>query len=190
MELDYSGISEAVQGKTHPILPSGEFNKSACVFLLLCNPSDPYILFILKADNEGYPWRNQTTLPGGHIDTGDATPLMAAYREIYEELNIENKYVDYIGSIGHYQTTNHRDIEAFLGLWNGEGDLRFDPKEIAKIVKIPMEALYRTHINNNYRFELPEFDKLLYPFDDIVVRGATARIIHYFLNLTFPHILP
>ncbi len=190
MELDYSGITEVVKNTEHPVPPLGEFFQSTCVFLLLCHPDDPYILFILKADNEGYPWRNQMALPGGHVDKEDSSPLNAAYRELKEELNIEKEQIDFIGSLGHFPTIKDKEIEAFLGVWNEKGDIRFDTEEIAKVVKIPMEVLYNTHIKNNFIKYLPGYDKLLYPYDDIVVWGATARIIHYFFNLILPYIQP
>lgn len=190
MVLDYSGIIEAVKKGDHPAAPVGVPFQQTCVFMLLCQPESPYILFILKADREGYPWRNQMALPGGHIDDDDPSPLKAAYRELEEELGIDNKDVDFIGSIGHYQTIKNKVIEAFLGLWNEKGIVRFDTKEIARVVKIPVEVLYQTHIKKNFREHLPGYDELLYPFDDIVVWGATARIVHYFMNLIIPYVKP
>jgi 8-oxo-dGTP pyrophosphatase MutT (NUDIX family) len=91
-----------------------------CVFFLIYNKNNtPYLLAILKADNPGYAWRNQIALPGGHIDEKDTSPLEAAYRELKEEISISKNQVDFIGSLGHFQTIQHKDIEVFSGIWEG-----------------------------------------------------------------------
>ena len=125
-------------------------------------------------------------LPGGHIDMQDDSPLDAAYRELFEELNIKRDQVETIGSVGHFQTINRRDIEVFLGYLKEEGCVRYDPSEIAKVVRIPLSELIRIHLEKKYGGRIPGWEELLYPYDDIVVWGATARIIHYFIGLIQP----
>ena len=85
------------------------------VFLLIYHRQRvPYILAILKADTPGYAWRNQVALPGGHIDETDNTPLDAAFRELEEEIGILKCQVAFIGSLGHFQTIQQKDIEVFV----------------------------------------------------------------------------
>ena len=158
----------------------------ACVFLLLFNRPGPYILAIQKSDTEGYPWRNQVALPGGHIESTDAGPVAAAFRELEEELNISKDQVDFIGSLGHFQTlTRPRDIEAFIGLWNGKGPVRYDATEIARILEIPLKTLVGIHQAKRYHDRQPDRE-LEYPFEDVVIWGATAKILHHFIELIYP----
>ncbi|MGW8302481.1 MAG: NUDIX hydrolase [Desulfobacterales bacterium] len=160
---------------------------SACVFLLLFNRPDPHILAIQKSDTEGYPWRNQVALPGGHIESSDAGPVAAAFRELEEELNISKDQVDFIGSLGHFQTlTKPRDIEAFIGFWSGKGPVRFDATEIARTLEIPLIKLIGIHQAECYHDRQPDIDKLEYPFEDVVIWGATAKILHHFIELVYP----
>ena len=186
MKLDLPGIMEKVKNTAHPTPECLHMFQRTTVFLLLCRPEDPYILFILKADREGYPWRNQMALPGGHVDQADGSSLNAAFRELKEEVNIDRENVEYFGSIGHFQTIRDKDIEAFLGIWNERGDLCFEKEEIARIVYIPVSVLYQTHMKNEFTSGFPGYEKLQYPFEDVVVWGATARIIQYLLNLILP----
>ena len=72
-------------------------------------------------------------LPGGHVDKADASPMDAAYRELEEEVNIPRNQIDFIGSMGHFQTINNKDIEVFVGIWNGKGPLAFDSEEIQRV---------------------------------------------------------
>ena len=155
------------------------------MFLLLFNPDDPHILAVQKADVEGYPWRNQIALPGGHVDAGE-DPLDAAFRELQEEVNIGRHQVDCFGSLGHYQTINNRDIEAFSGAWSGSGVEYFDPKEISRVLEIPLKDVVHTHLQNNYRGRIPGVQELTYPYDGVVIWGVTARILHFFVETALP----
>jgi 8-oxo-dGTP pyrophosphatase MutT (NUDIX family) len=156
------------------------------VFLLLYNKDEPYFLAIQKSDNDGYPWRNQVALPGGHIEKYDASPVDAAYREVQEEVNIPRSQIELIGSIGHYQTINDRDIQVFVGLWNGQGPVRYESAEISRVLEIPVRTILQTHISNHYHDRIPDVSELTYPFQDVVIWGVTARILHQFIELTFP----
>ena len=186
MDIDCNQFKYIIKNSDHPQADAGCGYRETCVFLLLHDVDAPYIVFILKADNAGYPWRNQMALPGGHIDEMDKTPLDAAFRELDEELNIKRDQVVTIGSMGHFPTINKRDIEVFVGYLKEEGDIAFDPSEIAKVVRIPLAELFRIHVSNHYEEGFPGWEKLLYPYEDIVVWGATARIIHYFIDLIQP----
>jgi 8-oxo-dGTP pyrophosphatase MutT (NUDIX family) len=186
MLLDFAGLKDIIRNNEAPGVPESGTYKPACVFLLLFDPANPHILAIQKADSEGYPWRNQVALPGGHLDVTDANPLEGAFRELQEEVSISRNQVRLLGSIGHFQTINNRDIEAFAGLWNGLGPVAHDPAEIARTLKIPLRVLVETHIAKGYHNCIPDLDELRYPFEDVVVWGATARILHHFIELLYP----
>lgn len=169
-----------------PALPANLSYHLTCVFLLLCCKKEPKILAILKSDNEGYPWRNQVALPGGHIEKDDLSPVDAAYRELEEELNIKRKHVEFIGSLGHFQTINNKDIEVFIGLWDKKESIRYDFAEIAKVLEIPLKTIVETHSANHYHGWTPDIGDLLYPFDDLVIWGVTAKILHHFIEILYP----
>ena len=167
--------------------PAFDSHRPACVFLLIFNRPDPYILAIQKSDTEGYPWRNQVALPGGHMERSDPTPVATAFRELEEELKIGEDQVEFIGSLGHFQTiTRPRDIEAFVGHWNGKGPVRYDPTEIARVLEIPLSDLIKTHQIKNFHAQMPDMSELEYPFRDVVIWGATARILYHFIELVQP----
>jgi len=168
-----------------PVLETGSY-KPACVFLLLYNLENPHILAIQKTVSEGYPWSNQVALPGGHLDAEDASPLAGAFRELEEEMSISRNQVHFLGSIGHFQTINHRDIEVFTGLWNGLGPVQHDPTEIARVLEIPLQVLVHTHLSKGFHNRIPDVQELRYPFEDVEVWGATARILHHFIELLYP----
>ena len=184
--LDATVLRDLIRRGDAPGPPESGSYKPACVFLLLFNLEEPHILAIQKADREGYFWRNQVALPGGHLDEEDASPLEGAFRELEEEVSISRDQVDLLGFIGHYQTINRRDIQAFVGLWDAAGPVRRDPVEISRILKIPLWTLVQAHHDNNFHNRIPDIDELKYPFEDLVVWGATARILHHLIELLYP----
>lgn len=184
--IGFANLKAVIRQNEAPAAPETGSYKPACVFLLLFNSDNPHILAIQKTASEGYPWSNQVALPGGHLDPADPSPLDGAFRELEEEVNIRRDQVRLLGSIGHFQTINRRDIEVFAGLWNGVGPLRPDPVEISRTLKIPLRELIRTHIARGYRNRIPDIDELRYPFKDVEVWGATARILHHFIELMYP----
>ncbi|MGD9056563.1 MAG: CoA pyrophosphatase [Desulfobacterales bacterium] len=188
--IDYKRIKEVIHNSDPIGFPADDTHTPACVFLLLFNRPDPHILAIQKSDTEGYPWRNQVALPGGHMENADTSPVATAFRELEEELNISKDQVDFIGSLGHFQTlTRPKDIEAFVGYWGGKGPVRFDPNEIARVLEIPLSTLIKTHQVKNYHLTTPDIRELEYPFKDIIIWGATARILYHFIELIYPLIV-
>jgi len=184
--FDIAGLKNIIRKNTFPGPPEPGPYKPACVFLLLFNLDEPHILAIQKTDSEGYPWRNQAAFPGGHLEAEDASPLEGAFRELAEETRISRDQVELIGSLGHYQTINGRDIEAFIGVWDATGPVRHDPSEIARFLKIPLRTLVQTHQANNFHNRIPPVDELRYPFEDVVIWGATARILHHLIEPLYP----
>ena len=184
--IDFADLKAIIRNNPAPEAPEAGSYKSACVFLLLFNPENPHILAIQKTESEGYPWSNQVALPGGHLDAEDASPLEGALRELEEEVSIDRNQVQVLGSIGHFQTINHRDIEVFAGLWNGMGPVQHDPTEISRVLDIPLQVLVRTHFTQGYHNRIPDVHELRYPFEDVEVWGATARILHHFIELLHP----
>ncbi len=172
-----------------PPPPADQNYDPTSVFLLVFNrDNQPYILAVLKADTDGYLWANQVALPGGHIDASDSGPLGAAYRELEEEIGISREQVTCIGSLGHFQTISSKDIEVFLGIWNNhENPVNHDIREISKILKLPISQLLDIHISRQFYGKSPDIFELLYPVQDVVIWGVTARILHHFLELVIRH---
>jgi len=176
-------IADSISG-AETIKPSIslKYKKKASVFLLITNIDDPEVLFIQKADNPGYPWRNQPAFPGGHVDQSETT-LEAAYREIEEELAIPSHDVESIDSLGYYETINNTVLEAFAGMWNGKSKISHDMSEISRVVMVKVKDLLKIHESNNFADREPSLYELIYSVNGIEVWGVTARIVHNFLEI-------
>ncbi len=176
-------LHSAVVSADHPPPPdTGQYKPASVMALFLFN-QEPSLLFIQKADREGYAWRNQMAFPGGHLEKADASASQAAFRELYEETGIMPDNVQYIGSLGHFQTLKNRDIHAFTGVWNQQDEIVFAPHEISRVFEIPFGTLRQTHLEKGFAGRSPNVMELTYPYKDVVIWGVTAQIVHHLIEV-------
>jgi len=178
-------IHSSIVAAAHPLAPDPAQFKPTSVMALFLFSREPSLLFIQKADREGYAWRNQMAFPGGHVEKTDESARQAAFRELYEETGIMSDNVQYIGSLGHFQTVKNRDLQAFTGIWNQKDEIVFETQEISRVLEIPFETLRQTHLEKGFagRNPRPGIKELTYPYKDVVVWGVTAQIVHHLIEV-------
>lgn len=176
-------IRGAVQTAAHPPRPSQASYQPACVMALFAFDRVMELIFIQKADVKGYAWRNQMAFPGGHVDKKDSSAQETALRELREEMGIQAENVSVMGSLGHFQTINNKDIEAFIGIWNRKDEITHDPAEISRVIPIPFAYLTRLHREKGYAGYRPTGLELTYPYEDVVIWGVTAKILHHLIEI-------
>lgn len=176
-------IRSSVQNGSHPGQPDENLFDATGVMALFTLDDVIRLLFIQKADIKGYPWANQMAFPGGHRDKKDASTLETALRELSEEMGIRRENVEVIGSLGHFQTINSKDIEAFVGIWNQKDEIRHDPSEIARVFQIPLKYLMDHHREQGYHEMLPNVMQLTYPYEDVTIWGVTAKILYHLIEI-------
>ncbi len=179
-------IRTALHTAVHPPPPDPGLFQNTSVMALFVFNQVLELVFIQKADVEGYPWRNQMAFPGGHVEEMDFTSQAAALRELKEEMGIHEENVGVMGSLGHFQTINNKDIEAFIGIWNQKGMITHDTSEISRVLKIPFAHLTKLHREKGYSGCIPNVMKLTYPYEDVVIWGVTAKILHHLIEVLIP----
>ncbi len=176
-------LHSSVHMAVHPFPPDPTLFQPTSVMALFAFNEVLELLFIQKADVEGYPWRNQMAFPGGHVDENDTSTQETALRELEEEMGIQGCDVRVMGSLGHYQTINNKDIEAFTGIWNKKGSITFDPAEISRVLSIPFAYLTKIHREKGYAGRRPNAMELNYPYEDVLIWGVTAKILHHLIEI-------
>lgn len=161
------------------------FNDYACrkaaVYAVLDNKKR--LLIIQKpCYNNNYPWSGQLAFPGGHVETGDAGFLEAAFREVREEVGIAPEQLSTIGTLGRFPTVHNVSIEAFLGFVDESARLQPQTGEVERIIWVGLQELMHTHLHNRYFDREVAVADLLYPVENLNIWGATARIIQFLLN--------
>ena len=83
-------IRDALAAHEPNTAPSSELDRNASVAIILREGPDSGLeaLFIKRAEHPGDPWSGHMALPGGRVETEDATLSAAAIRETEEEVGI------------------------------------------------------------------------------------------------------
>lgn len=170
-----------VKSFPHPEVPACKVFPAAVSFLLIPG-EETELLAIEKAPHQSYTWAGQVALPGGRVDAHDPDSAHAAMRELEEELGIPKNEVEIIGSMGHFMTLRDVCIEVWAGWWQGNGPLHPDPSEISRTLNIPLKKLLQTHEEKGFAGREPHWQELFYPVEDTMIWGATARIVHHFME--------
>jgi len=127
--------------------------------------------------------RGQVAFPGGRLDRRDPHLLAAALRETHEEVGIEPRHIEVLGSFeGRATRAAQIFVTPFVGLVHGPVEMRPDPKEVAEIFEVPLDALrdrrYRGHYQWHINGSATKQPAILYG-------GQTIWGLTYYLTLRF-----
>jgi 8-oxo-dGTP pyrophosphatase MutT (NUDIX family) len=105
--------------------------------------------------------RSQWALPGGRCDEGE-TPVMAALRELHEELGLELGPEDVLGLLDDYPTRSGYLITPMV-LWAAtSAAISPNPAEVASVHRIALEDIERADA-----------------FDFVAIPESTRRVIRF-----------
>jgi 8-oxo-dGTP pyrophosphatase MutT (NUDIX family) len=165
----------------------GTERKAAAVLMPLIEREDGLTLLYTRRSDHLVSHRGQVAFPGGRFDPRDPDLMAAAMRETHEEVGIPPENIEVLGSFRGLRT-HSTDIlvTPFVGVVHGSPELRPDPKEVAEIFEVPLNALtdpryrgYHKHTNNGYAARHPA---ILYAGQ--VIWGLTYSLTLTFLELT------
>src|SRR6266481_5762185 len=84
--------------------------------------------------------RGQWALPGGRCDEGE-TPVMAALRELHEELGLELGPDDVLGLLDDYPTRSGYLITPVVVWAAASGAISPNPEEVASVHRIALDSI-------------------------------------------------
>ncbi len=99
MDLDL--LRRCITEDTRSSVPSETGILRAAVVLLFQTAADGTLelLMIHRSEHPGDPWSGHMAFPGGRIDSGDASDLEGALREVEEELSLTLSPGDLLGEL-------------------------------------------------------------------------------------------
>lgn len=134
----------------------------------------------------------EVSFPGGRLDPGEA-PMAAALREAAEELGLVPDTVEILGQLPPLATVSSRSsITPFVGALPGRPVLHPNPAEVELAFDVSLARLAAEGVHREERWHRPELSEgpelahrtvHFFELDDDTVWGATARILHQFLEL-------
>lgn len=122
----------------------------------------------------------QVSLPGGMIETIDASPVAAALREAHEEVGIPPDRVEIVGQLEPLPTRTGFRIAPFVGFVAPDVSLTLDRFEVEYVFEVPLNFLLNAA---NYRRQSRTFDGVgnvsyyVLEYEGQTIWGATAQIL-------------
>lgn len=195
---------EFLKHRKQGILGENQSFRSAVFMPLLELKGEPHVLFEKRAaDLKVQP--GEICFPGGAIDKKDASPAQAAIRETSEELRISSDDIELIAPLDIMVSPFNAIIYPFVGVIHNPQKISFNPSEVDEIFYVPLQHLIEqdplkyvlnlaVQMPEDYPFELVpggknypyrtgKMPQQFYFWEDRIIWGLTARILHHFLEL-------
>jgi 8-oxo-dGTP pyrophosphatase MutT (NUDIX family) len=126
----------------------------------------------------------EISFPGGIRHEEDAGILDTALRETQEELGIGREAIEILGALPPVHTfVSAILIVPFVGVLDGRPELRPNEAEIAEVLEYPLDALEAAKTEVEWRRGEGVYRGHAYPMGTHTIWGATAKILHSFLEL-------
>ena len=112
----------------------------ASVLVPLVQRDDLTVLLTQRTDHlTNHP--GQISFPGGRAEPADADTAATALREAHEEIGLEPRRVELLGSMPTYTTGTGFIVTPVVGLLPADLTLRVDPFEVASVFEVPLAFL-------------------------------------------------
>lgn len=121
----------------------------------------------------------QFALPGGRLDPGE-TVEQAALREMMEEVGLEAGEERILGRLDDYATRSGFVITPVVVWGVGLGEMERNPREVARVFRVPLEELDRPEVPVLHEIEESDRPVLSVPLLDTLVFSPTASILYQF----------
>jgi 8-oxo-dGTP pyrophosphatase MutT (NUDIX family) len=166
------------------VVPVPEKYRQASVLVPIVNRA-PEITILLTQRTEDMPSHaGQVAFPGGRRQENDADAVATALRETEEEVGLDRKFIEVIGSYDHYRTGTGFEITPVVGIVTPGFTTRADPREVADVFEVPLDHFLD---EANHRIDSRSWqgrDRRFYamPYGQRYIWGATAGMLK---NLQF-----
>jgi 8-oxo-dGTP pyrophosphatase MutT (NUDIX family) len=158
---------------------------SAVLLPLYRKGNDCYLVFT-KRTQQVKDHKGQISFPGGVYQEEDGTLVNTALRECSEEIGLAPEDVRILGELDDIITlTSNYIVSPFVANIPYPHEFWISQQEIEEIIEIPVSALLD---KGSLREEVEVVDDKpevmhYYHYQGRVIWGATARILHQFLNI-------
>jgi len=128
----------------------------------------------------------QVAFPGGRADPGDATPAATALREAQEEIGLDRKFVEVLGTLPIYTTGSAFIVTPVVALVQAEHVVTANPHEVADVFEVPLNFLMdpANHHRHAVEWAGARREWLSMPYVDAkterFIWGATAGMLRNF----------
>ncbi|MDC8757407.1 CoA pyrophosphatase [Janthinobacterium fluminis] len=121
----------------------------------------------------------QVSFPGGRAEPGDGSVVETALRETEEEVGLQRRHVDVLGTLPDYLTGTGFRVTPVVALVAPPFALRADPSEVAEIFEVPLAFLMDGLHHQRLSATFPAGRRTFYamPYERFYIWGATAGML-------------
>ncbi|CAN7509087.1 CoA pyrophosphatase [Pseudoduganella sp. LjRoot289] len=166
------------EASEQPFLP-GVAPKPAAVLVPLVERPEGLTLLLTQRTAHLNNHAGQISFPGGRAEDYDASPAETALREAEEEIGLDRRHADIIGTLPVYYTGTGYSVTPVVALLRPPFELRADPHEVAEIFEVPLAFLMDGLNHQRLSAELASGRRSFYamPYRDYYIWGATAGML-------------
>jgi 8-oxo-dGTP pyrophosphatase MutT (NUDIX family) len=175
----------------------GTLRQAAVALVLRSHLDEPQLLVIKRSEAERDHWSGHLALPGGRAEPEDASLLMTATRETFEEVGIDLRAGgDVLGRLGTVTPQSplapRVSVTPFVAvappLYHADGAASPEltlSREVAAAFWIPVAELKRGGRSGVFKMEFAGVERgwPAYPSSHGMIWGITERILTEFLSL-------
>lgn len=193
-------IIESLQNRI-PTLIDPPTNQFAILLPIIEKNGELHILFEVRSKNL-HRQPSEVCFPGGRIEESDKSPEKTAMRETCEELGICSSDIEHVFPIDYIQSGI--TIHVYAGFLNTT-NFKLNNAEVESLFTVPLQFFQaispnihrvelKPHVDDtfpyhliplgkDYKWQSRYLDEYFYQYEDKVIWGLTARILHHFLEL-------
>ena len=152
--------------------------RPAAVLVPVVDRDEPTVLLTQRSAHlPAHP--GQVSFPGGKIEPTDETPLAAALREAEEEIGLDARYVEPIGYLDLYMTTQGYRIVPSVARVDPDYRITLNPSEVDEAFEVPLEFLMEpaNHQKHSRDWEGIKRYYFAMPYEQRKIWGVTAGIL-------------
>ena len=151
---------------------------AAVLVPLVARGQVPTVLLTRRTDHlHHHP--GQISFPGGRVEDADTSPIDTALRETEEEIGLDRRHIELIGTLPDYLTGTGFRVTPVVGLVTPPFELTLDAFEVAEAFEVPLSHFLdpANHEQHSIVHEgrLRQFHAM--PYQGYFIWGATAGII-------------
>jgi 8-oxo-dGTP pyrophosphatase MutT (NUDIX family) len=178
-------LREALSRRQKQHIIDAKLVPSAVLVPIYWRQGQYYILFT-KRTEKVKEHKGQISFPGGACREGDRTLVNTALRECAEEIGLVPTEVDVLGELDDMLTEiSNYIISPFVALIPWPYQFKVDGWETDEIIEVPVSALRaKEYLRQQTEIKGGQaVTSYFYHYQGRVIWGATARILHQFLDI-------
>ena len=152
----------------------------AAVLVPVINQSGGPTLLFTRRTAHLHDHAGQISFPGGRADQGDADRIATALRETEEEIGLDRRHIEILGSLPDYDILTGFRVTPIVGWVEPPFEIRTDPFEVAQVFEVPLAFFlepgnHRRH-NDVVKGRVRHYYSM--PYAEHNIWGATAGMVY------------